>query len=381
MTTIFHSARAVDASGIRNDSWVLVEGERIVQVGVGDGWQQCIAEATMVIDLTDRILAPGFVDLHCHGGGGHSFEDGITSVRAALASHREHGTTRSVISLVTSPMQDMMIRLREIEHYVEADSLVLGVHLEGPFLAPSKRGAHNQSHLLWPSDEFIVELMCASPTALAQVTIAPELPGALDAIDRLAGAGVIPSIGHTLADYTLACSAFDRGARILTHAFNAMPAIDHREPGPIVAAFNDHRVTLELIADGFHVSPEVLCLAFKNAPSRIALISDAMAGAGKGDGKYYLGDVQLEVRNGRATVSQSNTLAGSVLTLDVALRNVVYAGVGLVEAVGALTETPARALGRQKDLGLLAVGFHADLVVLSNTLSVERVMAAGAFLR
>lgn len=381
MTALYHNARAVDASGVRDETWLLVEGDRIVRAGTGDGWREHLVEASTVLDLADRLLVPGFIDLHCHGGGGHSFEDGGTSIRAALAAHRQHGTTRSVISLVASPIPDTIARLREIEQLAESDPLLLGAHLEGPFLEPSKRGAHAKKYLVAPDEEAVDALLRAAPGALIQVTIAPELSGAFDAIERFARAGVISALGHTNAGYEIARLAFNQGARILTHAFNAMPAIGHREPGPIVAAFDDTRVTLELIADGFHVRPEVVRLAFTNAPGRIALITDAMAGAGVGDGSYSLGDLQVEVKQGCATVKDSNTLAGSVLTLDAALRGAVGAGVGLIEAVSALTATPARAIGRQSELGLLAPGYFGDLVVLSDSLDVERVMAAGQFLR
>ncbi len=201
-------------------------------------------------------------------------------------------------------------------------------------------------------------------------------------MDILVEAGVTVAVGHTMADEVLARRAFDAGARILTHAFNAMPGIHHRAPGPVVAAFNDERVTLELILDGMHVHPSVARLAFDAAPGRIALVTDAMAAAGSDDGEYTLGSREVTVRDGLATLSGTTTIAGSTLTQDAALRLAVTdARVPPLDAVTALTLTPARALGLEHRHGLLSPGFAADAVLLDHSWQVTDVWAAGERIR
>jgi N-acetylglucosamine-6-phosphate deacetylase len=209
------------------------------------------------------------------------------------------------------------------------------------------------------------------------VTLAPELPGGLDAVRRLAGAGVTVAVGHTEADLTTTAAAFDAGARVLTHAFNAMPGLGHREPGPVGAALRDQRVTIELILDGAHVHPVVAGLLMSGAPGRVALVSDAMAAAGGPDGGYRLGGRDVTVRDGVAVLAGTTTLAGSTLTLDAALRNALAQGVDPVAAVAAVTAVPARALGLGDRLGRLAPGYAADVVVLDHDWTVRAVWAAG----
>ena len=216
----------------------------------------------------------------------------------------------------------------------------------------------------------------AARGTLRQLTLAPELPNALETIDVLVAAEVTVAVGHTEATYEQAAEAFDRGARILTHAFNAMPGIHHRAPGPVVAALEDERVTLELILDGMHVHPAVAALAFEEAPERIALVTDAMAAAGVGDGDYQLGALAVSVNKGLAVLRGTDTIAGSTLTQDVALRR----GLEFIEprdAVRALTHTPAKALGLDHRFGTLAVGYAADAVLLDHDWTVTDVWAAG----
>ena len=374
MTTVLRGARKVDVDGELHDFWVQIDGDTITATGAGrapDGDEE--------IDLGGSTITPGFIDLHCHGGGGHSFDDGDDEIEAALATHRTHGTTRSVISLVSNPIARLRDSLETVADLAEEDPLVLGSHLEGPYLADARRGAHNPEHLRETDALELETLIEAARGTLRQITIAPERPGALDAIERLVSAGVVVAIGHTEADYATTREAFDRGASMLTHAFNAMPGIHHRAPGPIVAAFADDRVTIELILDGVHVHPDVARTAFGSAPGRIALVTDAMAAAGSSDGDYRLGSLNVSVRDGRALLSGTSTIAGSTLTQDAALRCAIEnVGLNPADAVAAVTSTPARALGLGGQLGRLAPGYAADVVVFDDGWNVEQVWAAGA---
>jgi N-acetylglucosamine-6-phosphate deacetylase len=283
-----------------------------------------------------------------------------------------------VISLVANPIAALEASLEVVASLAAVDPLILGSHLEGPYLAPDRRGAHNADYLLEPQPAQLDRLLDAAGGTLRQVTIAPELPNAIEAIEILAENDVVVAVGHTDADYEATRRAFRAGARILTHAFNAMAGIHHRAPGPVIAAFEDDLVTLELVLDGHHVHTEVAALAFAEAPGRVALITDAMAGADAPDGSYALGSLTANVHDGVATIAGTYTIAGSTLTQDVALRIAIErVGLSPTEAVAALTLTPARALGLEHRHGLLAAGYAADAVVLDAKWRVQRVWAAG----
>ena len=377
MRTLIHNAVGVDVRGEEPDTWVLFDGGRILAAGAGVPPTDDLPAETAV-DAAGARLVPGFVDLHCHGGGGASFDDGAEAIRAALAVHRAHGTTRSVISLVAAPVPELARRLEVVAELTSADPLVLGSHLEGPFLAPGRRGAHAADALAHPDARSVAALLQAANGTLRQVTIAPELPAAFEAIDALVAAGCAVAVGHTDADAAVAAAAFDRGATLITHAFNAMAGVDARRPGPVAAAIADDRVTLELILDGRHVDALVAQLLFAAAPGRVALVTDAMAAAGSADGEFLLGTLPVTVRDGVATVDGTDTLAGSTLTQDAALRRAVLElGVDPADAVAAVTSTPARALGLDDRLGLLAEGYAADAVLLDADWRVQRVWAAG----
>jgi len=368
---------------------LLITGARIVSGGaVEDGWirfadGRVLARGTGTppahdgeqLDAAGRVLTPGFVDIHMHGGGGTDASEGPGALPSLLAAHRAHGTTRTVLSLVSAPVDELVTALRALAPLVRADPLVLGVHLEGPFLSPDARGAHDPAALTVPTPAEVAALLDAADGTLAQVTIAPERPGALEAVAAFVDGGVRVAVGHTTADLATAGAAYDAGASLLTHAFNAMPVLAHREPGPIGAALDRPGVVLELIADGLHVHPIVLAALFRMAPGRVALITDAMAAAGVGDGEYRLGSLDVVVTDGAARLA-SGSLAGSTLTLDAAIRTAVHAGVPLEAAVLAATETPGRAIGRP-DLGTLEVGSPADAVLLDDALGVAAVWAAG----
>lgn len=288
----------------------------------------------------------GGIDLHCHGAAGFDFDTAdAEGIATALALHRAHGTAGALLSLVSAPPRTLGHRLRTLATLIPEMPGALGIHLEGPFLATSRCGAHDPHALEAPTASTVEALIEAGGGLLRLVTIAPELPGALDAIERFCRAGITVAVGHTEADAPTAGEAFDRGASVLTHAFNAMPGLGHRAPGPVGAALARDHVTLEVIADGLHLDPLVVRMLFAAAPGRIALVTDAMAATGLGDGTYRLGHLDVDVSAGRPVLSGTETLAGSTLTLDRAVQTSIDAGVPRTEALAAATSTPARAIG------------------------------------
>ncbi len=357
-----------------DDVWVAFDRGVVVDRGTGAGWRALGPRDA--VDGGGGCLAPGFIDSPGHGGGGSTYDDGADAITTARALHRTHGTTRAVVSLVTASIDDLARRAGVVADLAETDPTILGSHLEGPFLDSGHKGAHTGSLLRAPDAASVDRLLEAGRGTIRQVTIAPELDGAHDAIRRFVDAGVAVAIGHTDADADAARRAFDAGATIVTHAFNAMRGIHHRAPGPVVAALRDDRVALELIPDGAHVDLSLVAVAFDAAPGRIALVTDAMAAAGASDGHYELGGLEVEVTDGVARLADGGAIAGSTLTQDEALRNVVAAGVDLGAALTALSAAPARAIGR-RDLGRLGIGSVADAVLLDDALRVRRVWVAG----
>jgi len=259
---------------------------------------------------------------------------------------------------------------------------VAGIFYEGPFLSHARRGAHNPGLLRSPDLEEMARLLAAGQGVVRMVTIAPELPGALDLIRSVVEAGVIAAVGHTDASYDECCAAFDAGATVATHLFNGMRPIHHRDPGPVLAAMGDERVTCEVIADGFHLDDAVIRHIFDAlGHARSALITDAIEAAGAGDGAYDHGDMQITVKDGMAMLSDGSSIAGSTLTMDKAVRRAVLsAGVPLHDAVLAATATAARAIGLADEVGVIAPGSRADLVVMNDSLIVNGVLRRGAWI-
>ena len=381
MTTIIHSARLVDGGIERPNAWVAFDDGRVIGTGDADAWQAVARDGDTIVDAVavagnGAILTPGFIDLHGHGGGTRSHEDGAEAILASRAFHRSHGTTRALISLVTADIDDLAERAAVVADLVDVSPDILGSHLEGPFLDPGHKGAHDPSLLRHPEGDLVRRLLDAGRGTVRQITLAPELPGGIDAVRTIAASGAIAAVGHTNADATTTTAAFDAGARLLTHAFNAMPPLHHRMPGPVAAATADPRVTLEVIADGVHLDPEVIRIVFAAAPGRVALVTDAMAAAGAADGRYELGPLAVDVVDGVARLVDGGAIAGSTLTQDVALRVATQAGVALPDAVTALTATPARVLGRA-DLGALEPDRLADAVLLTADFDVRAVWVGG----
>jgi N-acetylglucosamine-6-phosphate deacetylase len=319
------------------------------------------------------IAAPGFVDLQVNGFGGVDFAtaDAAGYERAGEAL-LETGVTAYLPTLITAPEPALAASLREVPRESRGPR-VLGVHVEGPFLAAARMGTHLLEGRLDPDPEVLERLLDAGPVRL--VTLAPELPGALELIDLLLARGVAVSCGHTDATAEEAEAAFDRGALAVTHLFNAMRPFRHRDPGIAGAALVRDDVVIQLILDGHHVADETALLVWRAAAGRLALVTDAMAGAGQGDGSYRLGDVEVEVRDGSARSSQ-DVLAGSVLTMLQAVRNLHALGVPLADALSAATAVPARVVG-ELEVGRIERGVRADIVVLDDNLEVDRVLVGG----
>lgn len=357
---------AVHSGGrVAEDGWVLVRGAEVLRVGTG------AAPAADEV-VTGAHVVPGFVDVHCHGGGGVSFGGSLEDARTVAATHRAHGTTTLVASLVTRPPAELLATVHAYADLV-ADGVLAGVHLEGPWLSPDARGAHDANLLRAPENADLDPLLATG--LVRMVTIAPELPGGLAAVQRIVAAGAVASIGHTTADADLARAAVDAGVRWATHLFNAMPPLHHREPGAVGALLADERVTVELIADGVHLHPLVLSLAARRAGrGRVAFVTDAMAATGSADGRYRLGGLDVDVVEGVARLVDGGSIAGSTLTLDRALRYAVTtAGLDLDDVLAALTSTPAGLLGRT-DVGHLAPGAAGGAVVLDEDLELVRVL-------
>ena len=339
-----------------------------------------ILSVTAAGRVGDDIIVPGFVDLHCHGGGGHTFTTGDPGqAREAAAFHLRHGTTTMLASLVSSPYE-LMRDATAAYVALAAEDVIAGVHFEGPYLSGARCGAQNPAFLRDPSPDELSALIKLGDGAVRMVTIAPELPGALDAIRLLVGAGVVAALGHTDATYEQTLAGVAAGATVGTHVFNGMPPPHHREPGPVIALLGAAPVVCELIADGIHLHPGMLAFAARSAgPDRAALITDAMDAAGMPDGPYDLGGQAVVVKDRVARLAGGGAIAGSTLTMDAAFRAAVGAGSTLPNAAAMASTTPARVLGLADEVGALEAGLRADLVVLSPELTVKRVMRGGAW--
>ena len=350
-------AALVDGRLVPGD--VVLEGGLVKEVGVGGGGQ--------------GIAVPGFVDLQVNGFAG------VDLLGADLAGYDiagdallETGVTAYLPTFITSEEDDLIAALRAVPARARGPR-ILGAHLEGPFISAGRLGTHPPASRRDPDLELLDRLLGAGPVRL--LTLAPELPGALGLIDLLQARGIAVSLGHSDATAAEAAAAFDRGVRTVTHVFNAMRPFSHRDPGIVGAALVRSDVVLQVIVDGVHLDPDTVRLLWRVAAGRFALVTDAIAGAGLGDGEYTLGDVGIDVRNG-VVRRDDGVLAGSALTMIEAVRNLVELGVPLERAADAASAVPARVLG-VPGIGRLAPGSPADIVVLDDSLAVDRVIVGG----
>ena len=357
--------------------WIEVSDGVVASVGSG------AAPGRVDRDLGAVTVVPGFIDTHVHGGGGANFSAASaadTSTAAAL--HRAHGTTTLVASLVTAAPDELLRQVTGLADDVRAGVLA-GIHLEGPWLSTRRCGAHQPGLMRDPDPAEIDRVLDAGEGTIRMVTVAPERDGALAAIERIVGSGVVAAVGHTEATYAETRAAIAVGATVATHLFNAMRPINTREPGPVIALLEDPRVTVEVITDGVHVDPALYRhVAHSVGPDRVSLITDAMAATGMADGVYHLGPVQVDVVDRVARVAGTDTIAGSTATMDRVFRfAVAHSGLprdeALALAVRQASINPARALGLPS-AGLVA-GVPADLVLLDADLAVTGVLQRGAW--
>lgn len=350
---------------------------------VGFGPPSDYAGARPDVTLPDGYLVPGFVDLQVNGYFGAEFQTADAASWGRVARKLPStGTTSFVPTLITAPVDSLAAALRAAAGFAGGlpvgGARVLGVHLEGPFISPARRGAHNPAWITDPSPVAIGELIEAGRGLLRLLTLAPERPGALDAIDQLVAAGVLVSVGHSDATAEQVSAAADHGARMVTHLFNAQRPLAHREPGVVGQALTDERLTSGLIADLYHVAGPICGLAFRAAPGRIALVTDAAAPAGMPPGEYLLGGepITLPPADGAPPVRNDGTMAGSALRMDVAVANAIRVGVSPAAAVAAATRIPADLIGRT-ELGRINLGAAADLVWLGPDLRTRATWIAG----
>ena len=329
------------------------------------------------------FITPGFVDVHCHGWGGHYAMGGASALDGMARALVAHGVTSFLPTAVTAPYDDLVRFAEQVRAWIPvapADaSAPLGFNIEGPCISTEKKGAQNPAYIQAPSvytDEALAPIL----EGLRIMTVAPELPGAIDLIRRLAAAGVSVSLGHSNATADEGAAGYLAGGRTTTHLFNAMSGVDNHHPGMAVASLGADDAYSELIADGLHVERALWPMIVRTKPDdRLILVSDAITLAGVGEGRFQIGDLEVEVRNGSCRLVSDGRLAGSVIALDTAVRNLVEAGVPIAHAVRAATRNPLALLG-VTDRGEIAVGQRADVVVLDDALTVQGVMLAGSWL-
>jgi N-acetylglucosamine-6-phosphate deacetylase len=382
MKTAITAARLYTPIQAIDSPVVIFEDDRIVSASSREA--SPVPIGARHLDFPGMVLAPGFIDIHIHGGGGHDVMESDDAAIAAIERHMvRHGVTSYLPTTVTAPLKRTLTALehmgRRISNRTSSPdrSFPLGIHLEGPFISHAKRGVHPAQHLLKPSIDVFDRFWQAASGTIRMMTIAPELPGAQETIRYTSGLGVHASLGHSDATYEETTAAIAAGASHATHTFNAMRPLGHRDPGILGAVLTDRRVSADIIADGLHLASSIvkLVLAAKG-PDQAILITDAISATGMPDGKYSLGEIEVEVKGSRCDFQ--GKLAGSVLTLDHAVRNVMtFAEWSLQQTVQLVTLNPARFLGIAGQRGMVAPACVADLVVLTPGGEVVKTFVAG----
>jgi N-acetylglucosamine-6-phosphate deacetylase len=384
--TLLHTARAITPLTEILDAGVLLREGVIEAIGPRAGMS--LPAGAQEIAATDKIALPGFVDVHIHGAGGHDVMEGSEKALAAVArTVAEHGTTSFVATTVTASTGATCRSAEGISKYItvqhqtmEARAEVLGIHFEGPFISPLRRGVHPQEWIKQPSAEVLDKFLHAAAGNARILTLAPEIFGAMPCIDAARKAGLVVGMGHTDATYEQARAAIAHGVRHAVHMYNAMRPFSHRDSGVIGAVLTSPEVSAELIADGVHVDETAMRLLLQaKGAGGVILISDGLSATGMPDGKYMLGQFEFTVSGGVCRNTEGK-LAGSTLTLDRALRNIVALGTSLADAVRMLTLNPASLLGIEFKKGALRVGADADVVLFDEGLHVAHVWARGVVL-
>jgi N-acetylglucosamine-6-phosphate deacetylase len=368
------------------DCVILVEDGKIIGLGPRD--EVRVPANAVHYAAGDKIVVPGFVDIHIHGAGGHDvMEASARALDRITATVARYGTTSILATTVTAPAEDTCHSLQGISRYIRnhekpgdgsrAAAEILGIHLEGPYISKARRGVHSPDAIAKPSIEDLAKFRKAADGLIKIVTIAPELPGALELMASAVTDGMVVAVGHTDADYEQTRAAFAAGARHAVHFYNAMRPFTHRDPGVIGAVLTEPEMTAEVIADGIHVAgPAIQVLIGTKGFHTVLLASDGTSATGMHDGSYRLGTMEVTVKSGVCR-NLEGKLAGSTLTLDRALRYLVELGVPLIEAVRMATVLPARRIGLAGKKGILVIGADADLVVLTQDLRVDAVMTRG----
>jgi len=365
---------------IINQGYVVVEGEKIS--GIFAPTDRLQEDGVKFIDYGDAFIAPGFVDLHLHGALGKDVMDGQEESVRTIAEHQANsGVTGFLGSTMSAPLDSVLeaIRLIKIAAEDPLPSEVMGVHIEGPFLNTKKKGAHTASFIRGMTEKDCERLIDATNGLNAILSLAPEVEDNMRWIPKLKAQGYVVAIGHTDATYGQAMKSFSKGVTHATHLYNAMSGFDHREPGVVGAVLDSENITAEIIADGVHVHPAALRLAVaRKGPERICLVTDSMMATGVGDGVYAWGEEELEVQGNRATIRGSDILAGSVLTLNTAIKNIAdWTGVTINQAINMASLNPARVLGVEERVGSIQIGKLANLVVLDQNFRVVDTISRG----
>jgi len=382
-TTLVHVGKAITPKGELADAWMLIRDGELEIVGPRSGME--LPAGANEVSAPASTAIPGFIDVHIHGAGGRDVMEGTQDALAGVTGRlAAFGTTSLLATTVTADADDTCRAVDGISRYIgrqhetsQPRADVLGIHFEGPFLSKERRGVHPEEFLQLPSSEFLQRLLQAASGNARILTIAPELLGAMPCIDAARSLGMVVSIGHTDATYEQARAAVAHGAHHATHVYNAMRPFTHRDPGVIGAVLTTPEVTAELIADGIHVDEIAMkvLLQAKGADG-VVLISDGLSATGMPDGKYMLGGLEVTVSGGVCR-SAEGRLAGSTLTLDRALRNVMKLGVPFANAVQMLTLNPAKLLGIEFKKGVLRTGADADIVLLNDAMEIQQVWTRG----